>query len=290
MSIAPHRRPYSLHTPLPFTKMHGLGNDFVVIDATLHPFTLTPENIRAMADRHFGVGFDQLLVVEPAPHPGLDFGYRIFNADGSEVEQCGNGARCFARYVRENGLSSKDLLRVQTCAGIIELCITATDQVRVNMGVPKFEPAQIPFVSKKTALRYTVEVDNQALSLSVVNMGNPHAVLCVADVEHAPVALWGPLLESHPRFPARVNVGFMQVINRHHIKLRVYERGTGETMACGSGACAAVVVGQRLGLLAPPVQVELSGGQLHIDWQGNDAPVLMEGSATRVYEGQWLWP
>ncbi len=280
----------SRHIPLPFTKMHGLGNDFVIIDATQHPLTLTPEDIQAMADRHFGVGFDQLLVVEPSPHAGLDFGYRIFNADGSEVEQCGNGARCFARYVRESGLTNKDCIRVQTCAGIIELHITTTGQVRVNMGAPKFLPAQIPFVAEKAALRYPITIDGQSLSLSVVNMGNPHAVICVADINHAPVSLWGPLLESHPRFPARVNVGFMQIINRGNIKLRVYERGTGETMACGSGACAAVVVGQRLGLLDHSVLVELCGGQLQIDWQGNGEPVFMEGTATRVYEGHWLWP
>lgn len=281
----------SRHTPLPFTKMHGLGNDFVVIDSTQRPLSLTPEQIRSMADRHLGVGFDQLLSVEPAPHEELDFGYRIFNADGSEVGQCGNGARCFARYVREHGLTDKEHIRVQTCTGILELQITAAGQVRVNMGVPRFQPAEIPFITRQeAALRYAVTVDGQSLALSVVNMGNPHAVICVADVDHAPVAQWGPLLESHPCFPARVNVGFMQVINRRMIKLRVYERGTGETLACGSGACAAVTVGQRLGLLDTRVQVHLRGGQLHIDWQGNGTPVLMEGSATRVYEGQWLWP
>lgn len=278
-------------TPLQFTKMHGLGNDFVVIDATRSPLSLTPTEIQAMADRHFGVGFDQLLVVEPAPHAGLDFGYRIFNADGSEVEQCGNGARCFARYVREYGLTDKDRIRVQTCAGAIELQITANGRVRVNMGVPKFLPEQIPFVAEEgAALRHTLAVDEETLTLSVANMGNPHAVICVADVDQAPVAQWGPLVESHPRFPARVNVGFMQVIDRHTIKLRVYERGAGETLACGSGACAAVAVGQRLGLLDTSVRVDLRGGQLHIDWEGDGTPVFMEGSASRVYEGQWLWP
>ncbi|WP_367396893.1 diaminopimelate epimerase [Sinimarinibacterium sp. NLF-5-8] len=279
--------------PLPFTKMHGLGNDFVIIDATQTPFTLTAEHIRAMADRHFGIGFDQLLVVEPAPPSSataVDFGYRIFNADGGEVEQCGNGARCFARYVREHGLSQQERIRVQTCAGVIELHITAQEQVRVNMGVPRFLPQQIPFVAGAPALRYPIAINGQTLMLAVANIGNPHTVLCVADVDHAPVAQWGPLLESHPRFPARVNVGFMQVLTRQHIKLRVYERGTGETMACGSGACAAVAVGQRLGLLDAAVQVDLRGGTLWIEWGGEGQPMIMQGSATRVYEGQWLWP
>lgn len=277
-------------TALSFTKMHGLGNDFVVVDATREALRLTPEQIRAMADRHFGVGFDQLLVIEPAPHEDSDFGYRIFNADGSEVEQCGNGARCFGRYVREQGLIAKDRIRVQTRAGVIELHVTSQWRVRVDMGVPRFDPEQIPFVADAPAQRYPIELDGHTLLLSVANLGNPHVVLCVADVDYAPVARWGRLLESHPRFPLRVNVGFMQIVTRDYIKLRVYERGTGETLACGSGACAAVAIGQRLALLDTRVDVELPGGLLAIEWHGEGSAIVMEGPAARVYEGQWLWP
>ncbi len=275
---------------LPFTKMHGLGNDFMVLDGTREAIALAPGDIRAMADRHFGVGFDQLLLVERAPHAGVDFGYRIFNADGGEVEQCGNGARCFARFVREQGLTDKDRIRVQTCAGAIELLVTGRGGVRVDMGAPRLLPAEIPFLAPAPLLRHAVEVAGETVELSVVNMGNPHAVLCVADVDRAPVGTLGPLLEQHPRFPRRVNVGFMQVVARDRIRLRVHERGAGQTLACGTGACAAVVAGRRLGLLNGGVTVALPGGELWITWQGEGSPVLMEGPATRVYDGEWLWP
>lgn len=276
--------------PLAFTKMHGLGNDFMVLDCTRAALPLSDAQIRLLADRHFGVGFDQLLMVEPATRPEVDFRYRIFNADGSEVEQCGNGARCFARFVRDQGLSDKELIRVETAAGVIELRLTSEGRVVVNMGVPKWLPAEIPFLAEVPALLYPVEVQGEQVELAVVNMGNPHAVLLVGNVDTAPVARLGPLLESHPRFPARVNVGFLQVLARDRVKLRVFERGTGETLACGTGACAAVVAGRRLGLLDARVTVFLPGGELHIEWPDETAPVLMEGPATRVYEGLWLWP
>jgi diaminopimelate epimerase len=280
--------------PLGFTKMHGLGNDFMVLDCTRAALQLSAAQIRQLADRHFGVGFDQLLLVESATqsasHADVDFRYRIFNADGSEVEQCGNGARCFARFVREQGLCAKELIRVETAAGVIELRHTPEGRVAVNMGVPKWLPAEIPFLADVPALRYPVEVGSEEVELAVVNMGNPHAVLLVGNVDTAPVARLGPLLESHPRFPARVNVGFLQVLARDRVKLRVFERGTGETLACGTGACAAVVAGRRLGLLDAKVTVALPGGELHIEWPDETAPVLMEGPATRVYEGLWLWP
>ncbi|WP_154716768.1 diaminopimelate epimerase [Sterolibacterium denitrificans] len=281
-------------TPLAFTKMHGLGNDFMVLDCTRAHLQLSDAQIRLLADRHFGVGFDQLLMVEPATRPDVDFRYRIFNADGSEVEQCGNGARCFARFVRDRGLSDKDLIRVETAAGVIELRLTPEGRVVVNMGVPKLLPAEIPFLADAPALLHRVEVNvdggSEQVELAVVNMGNPHAVLFVESVDTAPVGRLGPLLESHPRFPARVNVGFMQVLARDRVKLRVFERGTGETLACGTGACAAVVAGRRRGLLDERVEVALPGGELRIEWPGENAPVLMAGPATRVYEGLWLWP
>ena len=282
--------PTTARPPLPFSKMHGLGNDFMVLDATREPIVLQPEDIRAMADRHWGVGFDQLLLVEPSPGAGVDFGYRIFNADGSEVEQCGNGARCFARFVRDQGLTQNNPIRVQTRAGIIVLHITDDGQVQVDMGVPRWLPQDIPFIAEQPQLRYCVEVGNDTVDLAVVNMGNPHAVLCVTDLDCAPVARLGPLLESHPRFPQRVNVGFMQMVEPDCIRLRVYERGAGETLACGSGACAAVVAGQRLGWLGEQVTVLLAGGSLHISWAGEGSPVIMQGTAQRVYDGQWLWP
>lgn len=276
--------------PLAFTKMHGLGNDFMVLDCTKQPLELDSQQIRQLADRHFGVGFDQLLVVEPSHDLGVDFGYRIFNADGSEVEQCGNGARCFACFVREQGLCAKEVIRVATAAGQIELRHTPDGRVMVNMGLPRFLPADIPFLAPTPALVYDIEVQDQEVALSVVNMGNPHAVLLVDDVAKAPVAWLGPLLESHPRFPARVNVGFLHILTPDRVKLRVFERGTGETLACGTGACAAVVAGRRLGLLDARVLVELPGGELLIDWPGEGAEVRMEGPATRVFEGLWLWP
>ncbi len=277
---------------LEFTKMHGLGNDFVVIDLVSQHVLLTPEQIRQIADRHFGIGCDQLLVVEPPGRPDVDFRYRIFNADGSEVQQCGNGARCFARFVRERRLTQKTLLRVETASGVIELQIDDQHWVTVDMGAPRFAPAEIPFLAdannaqaQDAALRYQVEAAGQAVTLATVNMGNPHAVLLVDDVATAPVALLGPALESHPRFPERVNVGFMQVVDRHHIRLRVFERGTGETLACGTGACAAAVAGIRQGLLDSPVRVTLPGGELEIRWQGPGQSVIMRGPTARVFDG-----
>jgi diaminopimelate epimerase len=272
---------------LQFTKMHGLGNDFVVIDAIHQSVNLTPGQIRFIADRHFGVGCDQLLLVEAPTREGVDFTYRIFNADGGEVEQCGNGARCFARFVREHGLTDKDRLTVATRAGIITLQIEADGQVTVDMGVPVFEPAAIPFQAEAQADAYPLELaDGTTVELGVVSMGNPHAVLRVEDVDTAPVNELGPQIESHPRFPQRVNVGFMQIVDRGHVRLRVYERGAGETLACGTGACAAVVVGRQRGWLDDKVTVSLPGGDLHIRWAGPDEPVRMTGPAVSVFEGR----
>ncbi|MEO5574326.1 MAG: diaminopimelate epimerase [Gammaproteobacteria bacterium] len=269
-----------------FTKMHGLGNDFVVIDALTHPLSLTPAQIRLIADRHFGVGCDQVLLVEAARDPAADFAYRIYNADGGEVEQCGNGARCFALFVRETGLTQKDQMLVETRGGIIRPRIEADGQVSVDMGVPRTAPREIPFVADDEALSYAVRVDDQDIQLSVVSMGNPHAVLRVDDVARAPVATLGPQLETHARFPARVNVGFMECVDRAHIRLRVYERGVGETLACGTGACAAVVAGIRQGWLDNKVKVDLPGGRLLVSWLGKAEPVWMTGPATRVFEGK----
>ncbi|MDX1456462.1 MAG: diaminopimelate epimerase [Marinobacter sp.] len=275
---------------LTFTKMHGLGNDFMVIDAISQPFRLRPEMIRGLADRNFGVGFDQLLVVEPPGLPDVDFRYRIFNADGSEVEQCGNGARCFARFVRDRRLTNKKVIRVQTAKGVIELRLGRDGLVAVDMGVPELIPESIPFIADQQETVYTIEVEGQAVELSAVSMGNPHGVLVVDDVDTAPVETLGPKLECHPRFPARANIGFLQVVDRGHARLRVFERGSGETLACGSGACAAVVAGQLRGLLDQKVEVELPGGPLVIQWQGDGTPVIMEGPATSVYEGQIRLP
>ena len=270
---------------LRFTKMHGLGNDFVVIDAVSQAVTLSAAQIALLAHRRLGVGCDQVLLVE-APHlGGVDFRYRIYNADGGEVEQCGNGARCFARFVRDKGLTDKQRIRVETAAGIIELQVQPNDQVTVNMGEPRFEPAQIPFEAEAPAAQYTLEVAGQALRIGAVSMGNPHAVLRVTDVASAAVASLGPAIEAHPRFPRRVNVGFMQIVDRGHIKLRVFERGVGETLACGTGACAAVVVGRQQGELDAQVEVDLPGGRLHIDWGGQGQPVWMTGPAVSVFEG-----
>jgi len=275
---------------LRFTKMHGLGNDFMVVDAISQPLRLSPEMIRELADRNFGIGFDQLLLVEPPGLPDVDFRYRIFNADGSEVEQCGNGARCFARFVRDQRLTNKRIIRVQTAKGVIELKIGKDGLVMVNMGVPELNPPAIPFAAGCQKNVYTVDVDGQTLELSAVSMGNPHGVLLVEDVDAAPVATLGPLLEKHPRFPARANIGFLQIIDRSHARLRVFERGSGETLACGSGACAAVVAGRLRGLLDDRVEVRLRGGSLVIEWQGQGAPVMMEGPATSVFEGQLRLP
>ena len=270
---------------LEFTKMQGLGNDFVVIDAIRQKVHLTPEKIRFLADRHFGVGCDQVLLVESAHQAHADFRYRIFNADGSEVAQCGNGARCFARFVRDQGLSGKDEIQVDTDAGRLVLRHADNDQITVNMGVPRHAPAEIPLEAEEERYRYPVEVDGRMWSFGAVSMGNPHAVLLVDDVNSAPVDTLGPRLESHALFPERVNVGFMQVMDAHNARLRVFERGSGETLACGSGACAAVVVGIEQGLLLSPVKVELPGGKLSIAWQGRGFPVFMTGPAVRVFEG-----
>jgi diaminopimelate epimerase len=269
---------------LRFSKMHGLGNDFVVIDAIRQRVDLTPEQVRFLADRHFGVGCDQLLVVERAQQPGVDFRYRIFNADGGEVEQCGNGARCFVRFVREQGLTDKREIRVETKSGVITLTAADDINVTVNMGVPVFEPARIPFQSDSDAFVQLLDVAGSTVPITAVSMGNPHAVQVVADVDRAPVAQQGPLIESHPRFPARVNAGFMQVVDAHHIRLRVYERGAGETLACGTGACAAVVAGIVRNLLESPVRVSTRGGELTIAWAGEGQPVLMTGPAVTVFE------
>ncbi len=270
-----------------FTKMHGLGNDFVVIDAVRQSVDLSGEQARFIADRHFGIGCDQILIVEASRRAGVDFRYRIFNADGGEVEQCGNGARCFVRFVHQQGLSDKRDLRVETRSGIIAPRLEADGQVTVDMGVPRFLPAEIPFESDSDALIQPLAVAGFGVfEITAVSMGNPHAVQVVADVDRAPVAQAGPLIESHPRFPERVNAGFMQVVSRHEIRLRVYERGAGETLACGTGACAAVVAGIRRDLLATPVRVHTRGGGLLIGWAGGHAPVLMTGPAVTVFEGE----
>ena len=271
---------------LRFAKMHGLGNDFVVIDAVRQHVELTPERVRFLADRHFGVGCDQLLVVEPAGQAGVDFRYRIFNADGGEVEQCGNGARCFVRFVHEQGLTTKREIRVETKSGVIALRLEGSGLVTVDMGVPVFEPARVPFVSESDAVVQPLDVAGTAVAITAVSMGNPHAVQVVADVDAAPVAVQGPLIENHPRFPARVNAGFMEVVDEHRIRLRVYERGAGETLACGTGACAAVVAGIRRELLVSPVRVETRGGELEIAWAGVGEPVLMTGPAVTVFAGE----
>ena len=271
---------------LHFTKMHGLGNDFMVVDMVTQSVRLPPEKIRRLADRRFGVGFDQMLVVEPPTDPDMDFRYRIFNANGSEVEQCGNGARCFARFVRDKKLIGHDVIRVQTAGGNIELNILDSGEVQVDMGVPVLKPAAIPFKARQQDKEYELRVDGQAHSISAVSMGNPHAVLQVDDVNRAPVERLGAAIESHNRFPRRCNVGFMQIIDRSEINLRVFERGVGETMACGTGACAAVVAGRLQGLLDEEVRVNLPGGVLNIRWPGEGRSVMMKGSATRVFEGQ----
>jgi len=268
-----------------FTKMHGLGNDFVVIDAIRQEIALKPEQIRFIADRHFGVGCDQLLLVEHAQQPDADFRYRIFNADGSEVAQCGNGARCFARFVRDKKLSSKDNILVDTHAGRLLLTFDDDGLITVNMGVPQHKPALIPLKTKQEEKFYTVKLGDVEKAFGAVSLGNPHAVLQVIDVQSAAVEELGEALESHVFFPERANIGFMQVVDRNNIKLRVYERGAGETLACGSGACAAVVIGIEQDILANDVLVELPGGSLKINWQGRDNPVFMTGPAVSVFEG-----
>ena len=271
---------------LNFTKMHGLGNDFAVIDAINQSVALTPEQVQQLADRHFGIGFDQLLLVEAATTTAADFRYRIYNADGSEVAQCGNGARCFMQFVREQGLTDKSQLQVETASGLLQLLQQSDGQISVNMGVPRLEPADIPFVAPEREPAYTLEVLDRHLEIAALSMGNPHAVLWVDDIETAPVASLGPAIENHPRFPERVNVGFMQIINTDCIRLRVFERGAGETLACGSGACAAVVAGRLREQLAESVKVILNGGELVVSWAGEGQPVLMTGPATTVYQGR----
>lgn len=271
-----------------FFKMQGLGNDFVVLDAIRNAqlAKLTTEQARFLADRHFGVGCDQILIVQRPSRPDVDFRYRIFNADGGEVEQCGNGARCFVRFVHEQGLTERRTVRVETQCGLLTLTLEDNGEVTVDMGVPRFAPAEIPFDSDSDAVIQPLDVNGKSTDISVVSMGNPHAVQVVADTEAAPVAVDGPTIESHPRFPRRVNAGFMQIVDRHHIKLRVYERGSGETLACGTGACAAVVAGIRRGLLDSPVRVTTHGGELSIAWGGNDQPVMMTGPAVTVFSGE----
>ena len=271
---------------LHFTKMEGLGNDFVVVDATRTPFALEAADIRRLADRRFGVGCDQVLVVEPAREGG-DFRYRIFNADGGEVEQCGNGARCFVVYVREHGLSGKREIRVETAGGVIVPRLDDDGEVSVDMGVPRFSASDVPFVGGTGAVAEPLEVGGSVVQISALSMGNPHAVLIVDDVECAPVATLGPLIERHPRFPARVNAGFMQIVDRATMRLRVFERGAGETLACGTGACAAVVAGRRRGLLDEQVRVITRGGALAIRWAGEGSAVVMKGPARTVFEGAW---
>ncbi len=270
---------------LRFTKMHGLGNDFVVLDAVRQQVSLTPEQVRFLADRHFGVGCDQVLLVEPARLPDTAFNYRIYNADGSEVEQCGNGARCFARFVREQGLTDADRIAVGTARGRIVLEIERDGQVQVDMGVPRLEPDDLPFVAPARQPSYLLEVGEETIEIGAVSIGNPHAVLLVDDVAAASVARLGPLIEHHPRFPRRVNVGFLAVRGRDRVDLRVHERGSGETLACGTGACAAVVYGRLRNLLDEQVRVRLPGGELRIAWQGEGTPVRMTGPAVKVYEG-----
>ena len=271
---------------LKFTKMHGAGNDFVVIDASRKPVELKPEQVRLLADRHFGVGCDQVLLVEAPLADGADFRYRIFNADGGEVEQCGNGARCFVRYVHDHKLTGKREIVVETRSGLIVPRLEDDGRVTVDMGAPIFDPARIPFQSDSDALVQPLLVNGETVNITAVSMGNPHAVQVVDDVEHAPVIAQGVFIERHPRFPNRVNAGFMQVVDRDHIKLRVFERGAGETLSCGTGACAAVVTGIRRGLLDSKVHVATRGGTLTINWAGGDAPVLMTGPALTVFEGE----
>jgi diaminopimelate epimerase len=275
---------------LRFTKMQGLGNDFVVLDATREPIALDPATVRRLADRHFGVGCDQVLVVEKPARLDVDFRYRIFNADGGEVEQCGNGARCFVRFVRARGLTNKRAIRVETAGGIIEPRLEDDGQVTVDMGTPVFRAAAVPFIGGTEAVLEPLEVDGATIGVSVLSMGNPHAVQQVDDVDAAPVTIQGPRIEAHPRFPKRVNAGYMQVIDRANIRLRVWERGAGETLSCGTGACAAAVVGIRRDLIDSPVQVATRGGVLGIAWKGGGAPVMMTGPAETVFEGEWSVP
>lgn len=266
--------------------MHGLGNDFVVVDLISQRFKLRPKHVREIANRHTGVGCDQLLIVEAPHNPEVDFTYRIYNSDGNEVEQCGNGARCFAKFVRDKKLTGKRLIKVETNTGIIELNVLDNGQVVVNMGVPVFEPDAIPFEAEQFAASYPLQAGQQTLEVGAVSMGNPHVVTVVDRIEDLDMARLGPLLQQHSRFAEGVNAGFMEINSRKKIKLRVYERGVGETLACGSGACAAVASGRLRGLLDAQVNVTLPGGDLLIEWQGQGHPVIMTGPATTVFEGQ----
>lgn len=271
---------------LRFSKMHGLGNDFVVLDGVRQSIALSSAQLRLLGERHFGVGCDQILLVEKPGRPDVDFRYRIFNADGGEVEQCGNGARCFVRFVHDQGLTDKREIRVETMSGIIGPRLEDDGNITADMGVPIFAPEKIPFISPGDALVQPLLVGDEIVQITAVSMGNPHAVQVVADVDTARVALQGPLIESHPRFPQRVNAGFMQVLSRNTIRLRVFERGAGETLACGTGACAAVAAGIARGLLDSPVRVETRGGELTIAWHGAGTPVLMTGPAVTVFTGE----
>jgi diaminopimelate epimerase len=277
---------------LRFTKMHGLGNDFVLLDLISQSITIREDQIRALADRRLGVGFDQLLIVEPPDDPETDFKYRIFNADGTEAEQCGNGARCFLRFVRDRGLTTKTQIRLGTNTGVIEARLEADGNITIDMGAPILEPSRIPFIAEKANITYALDVATplcrtaSTVEISSISVGNPHAVLVVESVDDAPVGQLGPLIENHQRFPQRVNVGFMQIVSRNQIRLRVFERGVGETQACGTGACAAVVAGRLRGLLDETVNVSLAGGNLSISWAGDNSPILMTGPASRVYEGR----
>jgi diaminopimelate epimerase len=270
---------------LKFTKMHGLGNDFVVLDLISQRFSLRGRHVRKLADRRRGIGCDQMLVVEAPSNPDVDFSYRIYNQDGNEVQQCGNGARCFAKFVRDKKLTRKDTIKVETAGGILELHVREDRLVEVNMGAPVLEPVKIPFRDAPQAAAYALEVENQTFQIAAISMGNPHAVLQVDDVENAPVEALGPHIERHPDFPEGVNAGFMQLVSTSEINLRVFERGVGETQACGTGACAAVVGGRVQGLLDETVTVNLPGGSLEIRWAGGDQPVIMTGPATTVFEG-----
>jgi len=272
-----------------FTKMHGAGNDFVVFDGTAQTIPVTSQKIRRLSDRHYGIGCDQVLLVEKPTTTDADFRYRIFNADGEEVEQCGNGARCFVQFVRDKRLTTKNAIAVETAGGMIYPRIEPDGTASVNMGVPRFDPDDVPFTAEARKPVYDLDVDGSVLQVSVLSMGNPHAVQLVTDVDAAPVNTQGPRIERHVRFPRRVNAGYMQIVDRQHIRLRVYERGAGETLACGSGACAAVVTGRQRGLLDDKVEVQLPGGKLHVSWTGEGKPVWLSGPAVTVFEGSIDW-
>ena len=272
---------------LPFTKMHGLGNDFVVLDLIRNPVTLSPDQVRLIADRNFGVGCDQILLVEQSQRPDIDFKYRILNADGGEVEQCGNGARCFATFVRDSGLSSKPVVSVETLGGVLQLEINDDDGlVTVDMGVPNFEPEFIPLLADHKANSYTLNIDDEEIQFAALSIGNPHAIVEVSDVDNGQVEKLGARMESNPIFPKRANIGFMQVVSSEHIRLRVFERGVGETIACGSGACAAVVSGIHAGKLSNCVRATLRGGDLSISWHGEGKSVMMTGPSKTVFKGE----